>query len=187
VKATDVGPGKLSVTSVHSIEPAEMDYSNQTGTMVVTKQANSAKKEEKKDILQQQQPPSPSQQYVNASGTMVITAQNLQSAAVDENFANSTGTMVVTKATSKTKDDKFLPREELERLSTEDLHKWNETKLEKRYKKECDRILRKWKEEKSAVLYAMRKKEIDVIEQKYQQMQLDLERELQEKKEKEKI
>lgn len=72
----------------------------------------------------------------------------------------------------------------MEALPTDELQKWNDSKLEKRYKKECDRILRKWKEEKAAVLYAMRKKEIDVIEQKYQQMQLDLERELQEKKEK---
>jgi len=163
-----------------SPEP-EVDYSNQTGTMIITKSANSAKKEDKKDAPT-------SQSYVNASGTMVVTPQNLQAAlqtvaSDDENFANSTGTMVVQK-TMKAKEDKFLPREEMESLSTEDLLQYQDTKLEKRYKKECDRILRKWKDEKSAVLYAMRKKEIDVIEQKYQQMQLDLERELQEKKEK---
>jgi len=140
---------------------------------------------------QQLQQPQQPQQYVNASGTMVITPQTLQAAlhstsSTEENFANSTGTMVVSKTPTlpKAKEERFLSRAEMEALSTEDLQKWHDSKLEKKYKKECDRILRKWKEEKSAVLYAMRKKEIDVIEQKYQQMQLDLERELQEKIEK---
>jgi len=175
-------------------EDAEpVDYTNQTGTMVVTKSSpsisnSSAKKDDKKD-----QP-----SYINASGTMVVTAQNLQAALnsapesngvrgeaeeEEEDYANSTGTMVVAKTMKVSKEERYISPEEIEKLTTEELQKWHDTKLEKRYKKECDRILRKWKEEKSAVLYAMRKKEIDVIEQKYQQLQLDLERELQEKKE----
>jgi len=67
-------------------------------------------------------------------------------------------------------------------MTKQERAEWLESKLEKHYKKELDKTLKKWKEEKSAVLDALRKKEIDAIESQYQQKQLDLEKELQEKR-----
>jgi hypothetical protein len=57
---------------------------------------------------------------------------------------------------------------------------WLEGKLEKQYKKELDKTLKKWKDEKGGVLDALRQKEIEAIENSYQQKQLDLERQLHE-------
>lgn len=64
---------------------------------------------------------------------------------------------------------------------------WLDSKLERHYKKELDKTLKKWKEEKSAVLDALRRKEIEAVESAYEQKQLDLERELQEKRSKTEI
>lgn len=67
-------------------------------------------------------------------------------------------------------------------MTKEERKEWLDVKLEKHYRKELDKTLRKWKEEKSAVLDALRQREIEAIENVYQQKQLDLEKELHEKR-----
>lgn len=61
---------------------------------------------------------------------------------------------------------------------------WLDGKLEKHYKRELDKTLKKWKEEKGAVLDALREKEIEAIENSFQQRQLDIEKEMHEKRSK---
>jgi len=73
---------------------------------------------------------------------------------------------------------------EYEILSTEELKKLTGGKLEKEYKRECDKLITAWKDEKSLIIDIMRRKEIERVENIYQQHQLDLERERQEKRSK---
>jgi len=163
----------MMITKAPAVPEPEADYTNKSGTMVVTR-GSTPKLEDKKEI-----------NYANSTGTMMMLNTNSPSSP-EGNYANSTGTMVVTKTIKKDdhKNDRAKYREEFGSLSEDQLKQWQDIKLEKKYKKEYEKLLRKWKEEKSAVLDALRKKEIETIEQKYQQLQLDLERELQEKREK---
>lgn len=175
-KKEDSNTDPVSISKPPVPAEAETDYANSSGTMVVTATKKPTPKKDDREV-----------NYVNSTGTMMITPSTL--GAAQEDYANSTGTMVVTRKSaqpteSENMDDRAKYREEFNSFTVEQLEFWKTTKLEKKYKKECERILKKWKEETSAVYDALRKKEIEAVEQKYQQHQLDLERELQEKREK---
>jgi len=73
---------------------------------------------------------------------------------------------------------------EFETRSKEELQKLMNGKLEKQFKKECDKLITAWKDEKSMVLDIMRRKELENIENTYQQLQLELELERQERRSK---
>jgi len=172
-------------------EEQDVEYTNNSGTMVITKTAKDLYKDRKIEKIEKE--------YENNTGTMVITKPQIRTKnspktpkkEEDIDYANSSGTMVITKtakAITKTakataKKSQKASKEEFTSMSIEQLTEWKESKLEKKYLKDCDRAIRKWKEEKSLVLDTLRKKEIERIESLYQRLQLELEQARQEKKE----
>jgi len=157
-----------SSTSVDEpTEKGETDYSNQDGTMVF--------RNTNKTVPKVEEPPEGN--FANDSGTMVFMKKAKKETVEEIKPGYLASDLFKTESKIKKQEDHY------ESLSIEELEEASK-KLEKQYKQDCEKLISAWKDEKSTVLDNMRKREVEIIENNYQKLQLELEQERQERREK---
>jgi len=109
--------------------------------------------------------------------------------------SSGSGTTIITPAALRPRDspreplssssgiDRAKVREEFfSKLSKGERRELLDGKLKQQAQGEEEQLLKKWREEKSAILDVLRKREVEAIESTFQQKQLDLEKDFQERR-----
>jgi len=126
-----------------------------------------------------------------SSGSPLISSSSSEPTTADTDYSGG-GTVVITgkagngdmpEYMKQFAADKRKEREEFfGKLSKEELKGWLDVKLLEYYQGAEEKLLQKWREEKSTVMDAMLAREVEAIENSFQQRQLDLEKDFQEKR-----